>query len=101
LKEMINRAGEKIAPREIDEALLSHPSVVEAVAFGRADEKWGEVVEAAVVLRQPASETVIREHCAELLAPFKVPRALHVVTEIPKGPTGKIQRRLISEQLGL
>ena len=101
LKEMINRAGEKIAPREIDEALLSHPSVAEAVAFGRADEKWGEVVEAVVVLHEPVDETAVREHCAELLAPFKVPRALHVVQEIPKGPTGKIQRRLISEQLGL
>ncbi len=99
LKEMINRGGEKIAPREIDEALLAHGAVLEAVAFGRADDKWGEVVEAVVVLREPVEPGLLRDHCAELLAPFKVPRTVHVVDAIPKGPTGKVQRRLIPDQL--
>ena len=56
LKEMINRAGEKIAPHEIDDALLKHPAVAEAVSFGVPHDTWGEVVEAAVVLRGPATE---------------------------------------------
>ena len=85
LKELINRGGEKIAPREIDEALLAHPEVREAVAFGRPDSKWGEVVEAVVVLDSPVSTSDLLAHCAERLASFKVPRRLHVVDEIPKG----------------
>ncbi len=99
LKELINRGGEKIAPREIDEALLAHPAVLEAVAFGRADPKWGEVVEAVVVLSAPVTSAVLRQHCAERLAAFKVPRTVHIVGEIPKGATGKVQRRLLAETL--
>jgi acyl-CoA synthetase (AMP-forming)/AMP-acid ligase II len=95
LKELINRGGEKIAPREIDEALLAHPGVREAVAFGVPDAKWGEVVHAAVVAAG-ASEADLRAFCAERLAAFKVPRRIHVVEEIPKGPTGKIQRNALA-----
>jgi acyl-CoA synthetase (AMP-forming)/AMP-acid ligase II len=98
VKEMINRGGEKIAPREIDEALLLHPAVVDAVAFGRPDNKWGEVVEAVVVLKAPATPDELREHCSERLAAFKVPRTVHVVNHIPKGPTGKVQRQLLAKE---
>jgi acyl-CoA synthetase (AMP-forming)/AMP-acid ligase II/CBS domain-containing protein len=92
LKEMINRAGEKIAPHEIDEALLRHPAVAEAVSFGVPHDTWGEVVEAAVVLRGEATEAQLLRHCREQLADFKIPTRLHVVESIPKGSTGKIQR---------
>ena len=92
LKEMINRAGEKIAPHEIDEALLKHPAVAEAVSFGVPHDTWGEVVEAAVVLRGEASEAQLLRHCREHLADFKIPTRLYLVESIPKGSTGKIQR---------
>jgi oxalate---CoA ligase len=99
LKELINRGGEKIAPREIDEALLAHPGVREAVAFGVPDAKWGEVVHAAVVATE-VSHADLRAFCAERLAAFKVPRRIHVVEEIPKGPTGKIQRNTLAGAFG-
>lgn len=92
LKEMINRAGEKIAPHEIDEALLKHPAVAEAVSFGVPHDTWGEVVEAAVVLRADATEAQLLRHCREHLADFKIPTRLYLVESIPKGSTGKIQR---------
>jgi len=95
LKELINRGGEKIAPREIDEALLAHPGVREAVAFGVPDAKWGEVVHAAVVATG-VSDAELRAFCAERLAAFKVPRRIHMVEQIPKGPTGKIQRNALA-----
>jgi len=99
LKELINRGGEKIAPREIDEALLEHPAVAEAVAFGRPEAKWGEVVEVAVVLSGPVSLGALRQHCSERLAPFKVPSRFHFVDTIPKGATGKVQRTSLADVL--
>jgi acyl-CoA synthetase (AMP-forming)/AMP-acid ligase II len=99
LKELINRGGEKIAPREVDEALLAHPAVREAVAYGVPDEKWGEVVHAAVVVEDGLSADELREFCSDRLASFKVPRRVHIVSDIPKGPTGKIQRRTLAEAL--
>jgi acyl-CoA synthetase (AMP-forming)/AMP-acid ligase II len=99
LKELINRGGEKIAPREVDEALLLHPGVREAVAYGVPDAKWGEVVHAAVVVDGALSAHELRDFCADRLASFKVPRRVHIVSEIPKGPTGKIQRRTLAEAL--
>jgi oxalate---CoA ligase len=99
LKEMINRGGEKISPREVDEALLTHPGVVEAAAYGVPDEKYGEVVQAVVVAREGVESKVLIEHCSGHLAPFKIPRVIHIVDSIPKGPTGKIQRNLLSQAL--
>ncbi len=96
LKELINRGGEKISPREIDEALLSHPAVAEAVCFGVPDTKYGEEVAAAVVLRGHASETDLVAHCRERLTSFKVPKKIHLVTQIPRTATGKIQRRIVA-----
>ncbi|MCJ7831168.1 MAG: non-ribosomal peptide synthetase, partial [Dehalococcoidia bacterium] len=103
LKEIINRGGEKIAPREIDEALLDHPAVAQAVAFAVPDPRLGEEVAAAVVLR-PGGETTereLRDFVAHRLASFKVPRRILILDEIPKGPTGKLQRIGLGEKLGL
>jgi oxalate---CoA ligase len=100
LKEMINRGGEKIAPREIDEVLLAHPAVAEAVAFGIPHATWGEEVAAAVVLRDAVAESELIAHCRERLADFKTPRKIYVVTAIPRTATGKIQRLNVAAQLG-
>jgi len=102
LKEIINRGGEKISPREIDEVLLGHPAVTQAVAFALPDADLGEDVAAAVVLRDPTvTERELRQYASLRLAPFKVPRRIAIVEEIPKGPTGKIQRIGLAERLGL
>lgn len=102
-KEMINKAGEKISPRDVEEALLTHPDVAEAAAFGMQDERLGEEVAAAVVLKTGATsnEVELRSHTAGRIAHFKVPRRVLFVDEIPKGPTGKIQRIGLGERLGL
>jgi acyl-CoA synthetase (AMP-forming)/AMP-acid ligase II len=92
LKELINRGGEKIGPREIDDVLLSHPSVAEAVCFGVPHPAWGEEVAAAVVLKDEASEADILLFCKERLAEFKRPKKIYVTTAIPRTATGKIQR---------
>ena len=99
IKELINRGGEKIAPREIDEVLESHPAVKEAVAFGVPHPTWGEEVAAAVVLVAPATEKELLAYSRERLADFKVPKRLHIVESIPRTPTGKVQRRFVAEQL--
>ena len=96
LKEMINRGGEKISPLEIDDALLSHPGVREAVAFGVPDEKYGEAVSAALVLEPGTSAADVLAHVRTKLASFKVPASVHVVDAIPKTATGKIQRRIVA-----
>jgi acyl-CoA synthetase (AMP-forming)/AMP-acid ligase II/aryl carrier-like protein len=102
LKEMINRGGEKISPREVEEVLLDHPAVVQAVAFALPDVALGEDVGAAVVLRDPeVSEAQLRKYAATRLITFKVPRHIIVVDEIPKGPTGKPQRIGLSAKLGI
>jgi len=99
IKELINRGGEKIAPREIDEVLLSHPAVAEAVAFGAPHPAWGEEVAAAVVLREDARETEadLLAYCRERLADFKRPKQIYLTRTIPRTATGKIQRRLVAE----
>jgi acyl-coenzyme A synthetase/AMP-(fatty) acid ligase/acyl carrier protein len=103
LKELINRGGEKIAPREIDEALLDHPDVSQAAAFAFSHVRLGEDVGAAVVLKPGSrvTERELRQHVAARLAPFKVPRVLRLVDEIPTGPTGKIQRMGLATALGV
>jgi acyl-CoA synthetase (AMP-forming)/AMP-acid ligase II len=96
IKELINRGGEKIAPREIDEVLEAHPKVKEAVAFGIPHPAWGEEVAVAVVLNEPASEKELAAWCRERLAEFKVPRRFHIVEQIPRTATGKVQRRHVA-----
>jgi acyl-CoA synthetase (AMP-forming)/AMP-acid ligase II len=93
VKELINRAGEKISPYEIEDVLLSHPAVAEAAAYPVPDEKYGEQVGVVVVLRGEATPANLAAHCRERLAPFKRPARVTILAEIPKGPTGKIQRR--------
>ncbi|MBU6370043.1 MAG: acyl--CoA ligase [Burkholderiales bacterium] len=103
LKEIINRGGEKISPREIDEILMDHPAVGQVVCFGIPHEKLGEEVGAAVVLRegQSASEKELRDYVATRVADFKVPRKILLLEEIPKGATGKLQRIGMAQKLGL
>jgi acyl-CoA synthetase (AMP-forming)/AMP-acid ligase II len=93
-KEMINRGGEKIATREVDEVLLSHPAVIEAVAFAMPHPTLGEDVAAACVLRNgaSASEAELREYASKRLADFKTPARILIVDSVPKGPTGKLKR---------
>jgi len=99
IKELINRGGEKISPHEVEDALTSHPAVAEAVAYAMPDDRYGEQVAAAVVLRAEATPDELAKHCAARLAAFKVPVAIALLDAIPKGPTGKVQRRLLSEQV--
>ena len=96
-------AGEKIAPGEVEAALLAHPAVAQAAAFALPDATLGETVAAAVVLRtgQAASEGELRAQVAGRLAYFKVPARVVVVEALPLGPTGKVARRALAEQLGL
>ena len=103
LKEIINRGGEKVSPHEIEEVLLDHPEVVQAAAFALPHPSLGEEVAAVVVLRPGGSATpeVLRAFAAERLARFKVPRRLLLRDEIPKGPTGKVQRIGLAARLGL
>jgi acyl-CoA synthetase (AMP-forming)/AMP-acid ligase II/thioesterase domain-containing protein len=103
LKEIINRGGEKISPREVDELLLNHPAIVQAVTFASPHATLGEDVCAAVVLRNDncTTEREIREFATKRLAYFKVPRRVLIVDEIPKGPTGKLQRIGLAKKLGL
>ncbi len=103
LKEIINRGGEKISPKEVDEVLMDHPAVQQVVTFAVPHDKLGEEVAAAVVLREGAEATTaeIRDFAAERLAAFKVPRTVVVLDEIPKGPTGKLRRIGLAEQLGI
>jgi acyl-CoA synthetase (AMP-forming)/AMP-acid ligase II/thioesterase domain-containing protein/acyl carrier protein len=103
LKEIINRGGEKISPREVEDILLDHPAVAQAVAFAAPHATLGEDVAAAVVLRQgsDSSGEQIRDFVATRLVPFKVPRRVIVVTDIPKGATGKLQRIGLATRLGL
>jgi acyl-CoA synthetase (AMP-forming)/AMP-acid ligase II len=92
IKELINRAGEKIAPRHIDEVLLSHPAVAAAVTFGFPHALLGEEVAAAVVLREPQKEAALLAYCRERLADFECPKKLYIVESIPQTATGKIRR---------
>lgn len=103
LKEIINRGGEKISPREVDEVLMDHPAVAQAVTFAVPHPKLGEDVAAAIVLKDgaAASEGEIRAFAGERLMDGKVPRKIVLLDEIPKGATGKLQRIGLAEKLGL
>ena len=103
LKEIINRGGEKVSPREVDEVLMDHPAVAQVVTFAVPHDKLGEDVGAAVVLREGAAltEKELRDFAAKRLADFKVPRKVLFLEEIPKGATGKLQRIGLAQKLGL
>ena len=99
IKELINRGGEKISPREIDEVLLAHPSIAEAVCFGVPHGTWGEEVEAAVVLKEGESVGAadLLAFCKERLADYKRPKQIHITQAIPRTATGKIQRGAVAK----
>ena len=103
LKELINRGGEKVSPIEVDVALLDHPAIAEACTFAIPHDVLGEEVGAVVVPREGASVTAqdVRDFAAGKLAAFKVPRQVIVRGDIPKGPTGKVQRIGLAQRLGL
>jgi acyl-CoA synthetase (AMP-forming)/AMP-acid ligase II len=103
LKEIINRGGEKISPREVDEILMDHPAVAQVVCFGMPHPKLGEEVGAAVVLREglEATERELQAFVSERAADFKVPKRILLMDEIPKGATGKLQRIGLAQKLGL
>ena len=103
LKELINRGGEKISPAEVDNVLMEHPAVAQALTFAMPHDKLGEEVAAAVVLKEGAAadERELRGFVSARLADFKVPRRLVFLDEIPKGATGKLQRIGLAAKLGL
>lgn len=101
LKEIINRGGEKIAPIEVDEILLQHPAVAQAVTFAVPHPTLGEAVAAAIVLKRGAraTERELRDFAGTRLAEFKLPRQILIVDQVPKGPTGKVQRIGLADKL--
>jgi acyl-CoA synthetase (AMP-forming)/AMP-acid ligase II len=99
LKEMILRGGENISPYEIEEVLLGHPAVADAICFGIDDEKYGERVGAAVALSGDADDRELIAHCRERLSAFKVPEVVYVLEAIPRTPTGKVQRKRVGDSL--
>ncbi len=103
LKEIINRGGEKVSPREVDEILMDHAAVAQVVCFGIPHPKLGEEVAAVVVLRegQQASERELQQFVASRAADYKVPKKILFMDEIPKGATGKLQRIGLAQKLGL
>ncbi|NBN92836.1 MAG: AMP-dependent synthetase [Betaproteobacteria bacterium] len=103
LKEIINRGGEKISPREVDEVFMDHPAVQQVVTFAIPHPKLGEEVGAVVVLRegQAATDKELQQFLATRLADFKVPKKILFMDEIPKGATGKLQRIGLAQKLGL
>ncbi len=103
LKEIINRGGEKVSPREIDEILLDHVSVAQVVVFGAPHKRLGEEVAAMVVLHEghECSERELQQFVAQRVAGYKVPKKILFVEELPKGATGKLQRIGLAQRIGL
>ncbi|MEA5620158.1 acyl--CoA ligase [Cronbergia sp. UHCC 0137] len=101
IKELINRGGEKISPLEVDDALLRHPAVSEALAFAVSHPTLGEEVHAAVVLKTEVDAKELLSHCSTMLADFKVPKQVHILSELPRGATGKLQRLKMAKFLNI
>jgi len=94
IKELIIKGGENIAPREIDEVLLRHPAVLDAAATGIPDTHYGQEIMVCIVLRegQSADEAALRDFCSTQLGRYKTPKVFHFVSDLPRGPSGKVQR---------
>jgi len=101
LKDMIIRGGENIYPKEIEDALYAHPSVLEAAVVGRPDPLFGEEAVAFVVLRPglAVAPDELIEHCKNVLAKFKVPRTVFVEADLPRTPIGKIAKPVLRERI--
>jgi acyl-CoA synthetase (AMP-forming)/AMP-acid ligase II len=102
IKELIIKGGENIAPREIDEALLRHPAVLDAAAVGIPDRHYGQEIMACIVLRDgcACTEDELRAHCLQHLGAYKTPKLLRFVTDLPRGPSGKVQRLKLVDLAG-
>ncbi len=100
--DMIIRGGENIAPAEVEGVLQTHPAVDEVAVLGLANEEWGQIVAAAVVLRkgESVSPDELGEHCRARLATFKKPEVVQIIEELPRNPLGKILRNELRKQLG-
>lgn len=96
IKELIIRGGENVSPYEVENVLLGHPAVTDALCFGLPDEKYGEEVAAVVCLRADVDERDLVRHCREQLAAFKVPKIVRVVEAIPRTATGKPRRKALA-----
>ncbi len=94
IKELIIKGGENIAPREIDEAILGHPAVLDAASVGIPDRHYGQEIMACIVLREGhrCSEDELRDFCLQALGRYKTPRVIRFVADLPRGPSGKVQR---------
>jgi acyl-CoA synthetase (AMP-forming)/AMP-acid ligase II len=103
LKDIINRGGEKISPREVDEIIMEHPAVHQCVTFAMPHDMLGEEVAAAIVLKEglACDDKELRQFAAIRLADFKVPKKILILKEIPLGATGKLQRIGLAQKLGL
>jgi len=103
LKEIINKGGEKISPLEVDNVLMDHPLIEQAVCFGYEDKMLGEDIAAAIIVKEGknCSEIDVKTYVQEKLAKFKIPKKIFFVNEIPKGATGKLQRNVLAKNFGL
>ena len=99
IKELIIRGGENISPGEVEHVLRAHPAVADAAVFGIPDAKYGEVVAAAVAVREPVSERDLADHCRIHLTAVKIPHVIHLLDEIPRTATGKLQRRRVAASI--
>lgn len=99
-KDMIKTGGENVASREVEEAIYSHPDVAEVAVFALPDAKWIEAVTATIVAKEGSALTIesVQEHCAGILAPYKRPKRIEILTELPKNPSGKILKRELRER---
>ena len=103
LKEIINKGGEKISPLEVDNVLMDHPSIDQAVCFGYEDKMLGENIASAIIIKsgEMCSEEDVLKYAQAKLAKFKIPKKIFFVDEIPKGATGKLQRNVLAKKFGL
>jgi acyl-CoA synthetase (AMP-forming)/AMP-acid ligase II len=99
IKELIIKGGENIAPREIDEVLLRHPAVLDAAVVGIPDRHYGQEIMACVIVRQGRQCTAdeLRAFCDRELGKFMAPKVIRFVEELPRGPSGKVQRLKLAE----
>ena len=103
IKEIINKGGEKISPLEVDNVLMDHPSIDQAVCFGYEDKMLGENIASAIIIKDgmECSENEVLNYAEKKLAKFKIPKKIFFVDEIPKGATGKLQRNVLAKKFGL
>ena len=100
IKDMIVTGAENVYPAEVEEILAQHPEVAEVAVFGVPDERWGEVVTAAVVSHSSVDQDELVAFARQRLAGYKLPRAVHHLDEMPKTATGKISKKDLRERYG-